>query len=86
MQILAFFMIFGTATAALFGLPWPTLFVTALGLTAISLIEHRRYQLRFAAVGMADVFQSFAISNAGVSLVACSGAYALGSIVRHVAF
>jgi hypothetical protein len=86
MQILAFLAIFGTANAALFGLPWPALFVGAVTLAAISFVEHRRYRARFASVGMSEVFQSFAVSNGGVSLVACAGAYALGSVVRHIAF
>ena len=86
MQILAFLVVFGTANAALFGLPWPTLLIGALTLSAISLAEHRRYRARFAAVGMSDVFQTFAVSNSGASLIACVGAYALGSLVRLVVF
>jgi len=84
-QVFAFLVIFCTANAALFGIGWPSVLVGALFLSGVSLYEHRRYCARFAAVGMADVFQTFAISNVGVSVAACGAAYLLGSIVRQIA-
>lgn len=85
-QIFAFAAIFCSANAGLFGLAWPSILVGSLILWSISLYEHRRYRARFAVIGMTDIFQTFAISNAGVSVVACGGAYLLGCIVRQIAF
>lgn len=81
-SFLAFTLILATATAALLGASWPAVVACALALTLISLIEHRRYRARFAAVGMSEVFRTFALSNAGVSLVSATCAYGLGLLVR----
>jgi energy-converting hydrogenase Eha subunit E len=50
----------------------------------VSLFEHRRLQARFSAVGMSEIFQTFAISNAGVSFVATTCAYSMGFLVRAI--
>ena len=82
----AFLVIFTTAIFGLLGAQWVILIPSAGALTLISMFEHRQYQLRFAAIGMADIFKTFAISNAGVSLVAAVAAYGLGAAVRLLAF
>lgn len=84
-QTFAFLVIFFSANAGLFGLAWPSIFVASLALWSISLYEHRRYRARFAAAGMGDIFNTFAISNAGVSFVACGAGYLLGCLVRQIA-
>ena len=83
---MAFAIVFGTAVAALFAAPWSVVLVSALALALVSLFEHRRYQARFASVGMSQVFQSFALSNAAVGLIAAVSAYSLGLIVRTLMF
>ena len=82
----AYLVILGVSISALFGVHWMAMLAGATALASISLVEHRHYRSRFAAVGMSDVFRSFALSNVGVSLVAASAAYLLGSGVRLVAF
>ena len=82
--LLAFSLILATSCAGLLGAPWPILLASALALTMVSLFEHRRLQARFSAVGLADVFQTFAISNAGVSFIATICAYGMGLLVRAV--
>ena len=83
---MAFGIIFGTATAALFAAPWSVIVVSALALALVSLIEHRRYQARFASAGLSQVFQTFALSNAAISVIASASAYGLGLVVRTVMF
>jgi hypothetical protein len=84
--IIAYLTILGTAVSALFGAPWLGLFAGAAMLSAISIIEHFHLHARFSAAGMADIYQSFTLSNVGTSLVAATAAYVLGSAVRLVAF
>jgi hypothetical protein len=77
----AYITILGTAIGGLFAIHWAILLPAACALSLISLYEHRQYRARFAAVGLADVFQTFAMANVGTSLVASAAAYALGRAV-----
>lgn len=77
-------LILATSVAGLLGAPWPVLLASALALTTVSLFEHRRLQARFSAVGLSEVFQTFALSNAGVSFIATTCAYGLGIFVRTI--
>lgn len=77
----AYMAILGTAIGGLLAIHWSILLPAAFALFLISLFEHRQYRARFAAVGLADVFQTFAMSNIGTSLVASAAAYALGRAV-----
>ena len=85
-QTIAFLVILATSVAALFGVHWTICVASGLILALISLYEHRQYRARFAAVGMTEVFQSFAFSNAGVGLVAATLAFGLGTSVRFFVF
>ena len=78
---LAYMAILAVSITGLFGIHWSALLLGACALTLISLLEHRQYRARFAAVGMSDVFQTFAMSNAGTSLIAATAAYVLGRAV-----
>lgn len=81
----AYLAILGTAIAGLFGASWLALVVGSALLTLVSLIEHRNWRTRFVAAGLADVYQSFALSNLGTSCVASTAAYGLGLSVRFLA-
>ena len=82
----AFITILATAIAGLFGVSWVALILGAAALSTVSLVEHHHYRARFSAAGLSDVYQSFALSNIGTSLLASTAAYAMGVIVRFVAF
>ena len=77
----AYSVILLISIAGLFGLHWLTLLLGSSALALISFVEHRQYQTRFAAVGMSDVFQTFALSNVATSIVAATASYALGRVV-----
>ena len=84
-SVIAYLTILGTAVGGLFGAPWFALIVGAVALFIVTLVEHHHFRVRFSAVGMSDVYQSFALSNVGTSLIAATAAYLLGSVVRLVA-
>jgi hypothetical protein len=80
----AYTIILLTSTAGLFGVGWYALLVGAIALASVSMIEHRHYRARFAAVGRGDVFRSFTISNMGTCMSAATAAFVLGRAVRFV--
>ena len=85
-SMIAYLTILGTAICALFGAPWLALVAGAVMLSAVSIVEHYHLRARFSAVGMSDLYTSFSMSNLSTSLVAATSAFALGSVVRMIAF
>jgi hypothetical protein len=64
--------------------PWYFLLLGAAVLTLIAVREQRRFQPRFAALGIAGLLETAAYASAAHALLAAVAAYGLGVIARLV--
>ncbi len=80
--MIAFLAILATSLAAFAGAPVWAVIPGVLVLTTISILEQRKLSARFAAIGASYMLTMAAWESAGNALLACGGAYAVGTIVR----
>ena len=80
--MIAFLAILSTALAAFAGAPVWAVVPGTLVLLTISLLEQRKLNARFAAIGASYVLTMAAWESAGNALMATGAAYGLGFILR----
>lgn len=81
---LAFSAIFATAVAAFAGAPLWAVVPGTLVLLTISLLEQRKFNERFAAIGASYVLRMAAFESATSALMATGGAYVVGYVVSAI--
>lgn len=72
------------ALTAYWGLSWTILLAGAAVLTAISVLEQRRYRSNLAAIGREDFLHTAAMASLSNGLLAAGAAYAVGFVVRSL--
>jgi hypothetical protein len=80
----SYLIILVVALLAAFNAPWYSFLGGAAVLVAISLRSQRKYQARFATLGLSGHLETAAYASTAHALLATLAAYALGMFARNV--